>query len=82
MNLELASPEEVGVDPTRLELFLRRARLEVEQGHAPSVQVAVARNGRLVAFETYGDATNDSKYILQSVGFPAQWDPKLGIHVT
>ena len=68
MNFELASPESVGVDPARLDLFLRRARLEVEQGHLPSAQVAVARNGRLVAFETYGDATNDSKYILQSVG--------------
>jgi CubicO group peptidase (beta-lactamase class C family) len=68
MNLDLASPEAVGVDPARLELFLNRAKLEVEQSNVPSAQVAVARNGRLVAFETYGDATNDSKYILQSVG--------------
>lgn len=68
MNMELTAPDDVGVDPARLELFLRRARLEVEQGNLPSAQVAVARGGRLVAFETYGDATNDSKYILQSVG--------------
>jgi CubicO group peptidase (beta-lactamase class C family) len=68
MNLEVVAPDEVGVDPERLDLFLRRARLEVEEGNIPSAQVAVARHGRLVAFETYGDATNDSKYILQSVG--------------
>lgn len=68
MSMDLVSAEDAGVDPTRLELFLSRARLEVEQGILPSVQVAVARHGRLVAFETYGAATNDSKYILQSVG--------------
>ncbi len=28
----------------------------------------MARNGRLVAFETYGDAPPDARYILQSVG--------------
>ena len=68
LNSDLVAPEEVGVDPVRLELFLRRARLEVEQGNVPSAQVAVAAQGRLVAFETYGDADNRSKYILQSVG--------------
>jgi CubicO group peptidase (beta-lactamase class C family) len=68
MSKELISAEEAGVDPMRLELFLSRARLEVDQGILPSAQVAVARKGRLVAFETYGSATNDTKYILQSVG--------------
>ena len=66
--MKLVPAEEVGVDPARLELFLSRARLEVDQGILPSVQVAVARHGTLVAFETYGSASNDSKYILQSVG--------------
>ena len=68
MSMELVSPEEAGVDSARLELFLARARLEVDSGVLPSVQVAAARHGKLVAFETYGAATNDSKYILQSVG--------------
>jgi CubicO group peptidase (beta-lactamase class C family) len=68
MNMELAAPDDVGVDPARLDVFLSRVRLEVDQGNLPSAQVAVARGGRLVAVETYGDATNDSKYILQSVG--------------
>ncbi len=71
MSMEVVSPEEAGVDPARLELFLARARLEVDSGILPSVQVAAARHGKLVAFETFssdGSITNDSKYILQSVG--------------
>jgi len=68
MSMDLVSPDDVGVDRARLDLFLNRVRLEVEQGVLPSAQVAVARHGRLVAFETYGDATNDSRYITQSVG--------------
>jgi CubicO group peptidase (beta-lactamase class C family) len=68
MSYDLVAPEEVGVDPTRLELFLQRAKLEVDQGTLPAAQVAVARNGRLVAFETYGDVDPSRKFILQSVG--------------
>jgi CubicO group peptidase (beta-lactamase class C family) len=68
MIMDIVACEDVGVDPVRLQMFLSRARLEVDRGVLPSVQVAVARHGQLVAFETYGDATNDSRYILQSVG--------------
>jgi CubicO group peptidase (beta-lactamase class C family) len=68
LTTDVVAPESVGVDPARLALFLDRVRLEVDQGTLPSAQVAVAREGRLVAFETYGDATDDSRYILQSVG--------------
>lgn len=65
---DLVDAADVGIDPARLDVFLRRARLEVERGPLPSAQVAVASGGRLVAFETYGDATRESRYILQSVG--------------
>ena len=68
VSAEPAAPENVGIDPRRLRLFLDRVRLEVDEGPLPSAQVAVAREGRLVAFETYGDATSDKRYILQSVG--------------
>jgi CubicO group peptidase (beta-lactamase class C family) len=68
MSMELVAPEEVGVDPRRLAVFLDRARLDVDNGALPSVQVAVAAKGRLVAFETYGDSSNEKKYILQSAG--------------
>lgn len=68
MSYEVVDPASVGVDPARLDVFLRRARLEVEHGPLPSAQVAVAKDGKLVAFETYGDARPDARYILQSVG--------------
>jgi CubicO group peptidase (beta-lactamase class C family) len=68
MRRELVPPEDVGVDPSRLKILLERVRLEVEHGPLPSAQVAVGRAGRLVAFETYGDATPQTRYILQSVG--------------
>ncbi|MFJ1968150.1 serine hydrolase domain-containing protein [Streptomyces sp. NPDC087903] len=64
----LVAPETVGVDPHRLDVLLRRVRLEVEHGPLPSAQVAVARGGRLVAFETWGDADRGTRYVLQSVG--------------
>ncbi|MET7688984.1 serine hydrolase domain-containing protein [Streptomyces sp. NPDC005483] len=56
------------VDPERLDVLLRRIRREVERGPLPSAQVAVARGGRLLAFETYGDAGPSTRYVLQSVG--------------
>jgi CubicO group peptidase (beta-lactamase class C family) len=68
MSLELTDARDAGIDQARLDVFLRRARLEVEHGPLPSAQVAVARHGRLVAFETIGDAGPGARYILQSVG--------------
>ena len=68
---EVVPAESVGVDPHRLDVLLRRARLEVEHGPLPSVQLAVARAGRLVAFETWGDPEVEApvpRYVLQSVG--------------
>lgn len=64
----VVAPEAVGVDPHRLDVLLRRIRLEVEHGPLPSAQVAVARGGRLVAFETWGNAEPSTRYVLQSVG--------------
>lgn len=68
MPRALVIPEDVGIDRRRLDLFLSRSRLEVDSGVLPSAQVAVARHGRLVVFETFGEATNEHRYILQSVG--------------
>lgn len=68
MDRDLLDPSRAGVDPHRLEVLLRRVRLEVEHGALPSAQLAVARNGRLVAFHTWGEAGPDTRYILQSAG--------------
>jgi CubicO group peptidase (beta-lactamase class C family) len=65
---DLVDPGQVGVDPERLSLLIDRVRMDVERGPLPSAQLAVARHGRLVCFETFGDAKPETRYILQSVG--------------
>ncbi|WP_410612342.1 serine hydrolase domain-containing protein [Amycolatopsis sp. lyj-109] len=65
---EVAGPAATGVDPRRLDVLLRRVRQAVAETPLPSMQVAVARQGRLAAFETFGDATGRDRYVLQSVG--------------
>ncbi|HUP86619.1 MAG TPA: serine hydrolase domain-containing protein [Acidimicrobiales bacterium] len=42
-----------------------RARREVDD-RLPSCQLALAAEGELVGFETFGDATNDTRYLLWS----------------
>ncbi|MBJ22983.1 MAG: beta-lactamase family protein [bacterium] len=70
MSRELSDAASVGVDPERLAILVRRALHEVESGRLPSCQIALARKGRLVAFETAGDAAPDTRYVLQSAGRP------------
>lgn len=70
LSRELADPASVGVHPGRLRILLDRVREDVRHGPLPSAQIAVARNGRVVAFETYGDATPGTRYITQSAGRP------------
>lgn len=53
---EIIAPASVGVDPEKVAILMRRARLEVESGRLPSCQVALGKGGRLVAFGTIGDA--------------------------
>lgn len=55
-------PEDLGIDRGRLDALLERVRREVDEGLLPACQVAVARHGRLAAFETFGDGTNDSLF--------------------
>ena len=39
--------------------LLESARTDVEAGSVPACQIAVARDGEIVAFETFGDATDE-----------------------
>lgn len=56
--LPIASkPEEAGIDSEKLEALFARARRDVEDGTLPGAQVAVARNGQLAGFRTFGTAT-------------------------
>src|SRR5690606_15850673 len=46
--------------------LLARVRREVDEGLLPAVQVAVAREGRLALFESFGDAGPDSLFCVFS----------------
>ena len=56
----------MGIDQGAVAKLLERARREVDDGLLPSCQVALAYEGELVAFETYGDATPDTRYAVFS----------------
>lgn len=62
----LVDPVEVGIDPAALEALRQRARREIDEGVLPSCQIALARHGRLVLFETLGDAAPGSRYVIFS----------------
>jgi CubicO group peptidase (beta-lactamase class C family) len=62
----VAEPEASGVDPHKVDALVERAHREVDAGLLPSCQVALARDGKLLLFETIGDASPDSRYIIFS----------------
>ena len=51
------SPEAVGVDPDKLDALFQRAEKEVREGLLPSVQIAVARQGKIAGMRTFGTVT-------------------------
>lgn len=70
-NAFAASPEEVGVDPRKLEALFARAEREVREAHLDSVQLAVARRGRIASMRSFGrvgssPATNETLYVVFS----------------
>ncbi len=62
----LADPAEVGIDPDALVALMARAHREIDDGTLASCQLAVAAGGRLVAYETLGEAAPDSRYVIFS----------------
>jgi CubicO group peptidase (beta-lactamase class C family) len=63
---DVADAREVDIDPHRLSELLDRARRDVDSHLLPSCQLAVARHGRLAAFHTFGEATNETRYVIFS----------------
>jgi CubicO group peptidase (beta-lactamase class C family) len=74
-SLVAPSPESVGIDPAALEALFERAEREVREGVLPSVQIAIARDGKIAGMRTFGrarfggveaDASDDSLYCIFS----------------
>jgi CubicO group peptidase (beta-lactamase class C family) len=57
-------------DRRRIDLVLERIRLEVDAGVLPSAQVSINVDGHQYAFESFGAASDDTRYVLQSAGRP------------
>ena len=62
----VVDPGAIGLEPERIDALRQRVRQEVDEGLLPSAQIAVAREGRLGLFETFGDADNDTLYCVFS----------------
>ncbi len=56
-SLLASSPEAVGIDSSALGALFERAEKEVREGTLPSVQIAVAREGKIAGMQTFGRAT-------------------------
>ncbi len=56
----------MGIDQGAVDRLSQRVRRDVEEGVLPSAQVALAKDGELVMFESYGDATDESRYVVYS----------------
>lgn len=63
---KMAHAVAAGLDAQRVEKFLARARREVDEGLLPAAQVAVARNGELALFESFGDVDDDTLFCVFS----------------
>jgi CubicO group peptidase (beta-lactamase class C family) len=55
-----------GLVPERVDALRERVRREIDEGLLPSAQIAIAKDGEVVVHETFGDATNDTRYCIFS----------------
>ncbi|MEM9562160.1 MAG: serine hydrolase domain-containing protein [Actinomycetota bacterium] len=58
------------IDDAAVDRLLTRARREVDDGHLPSAQVALAHEGEIVVEEVFGDADLDTRYCIFSATKP------------
>ncbi len=62
--------EELGLNRARVEDLRGRILHAMEKGPLPALQVALAKDGRLALFETYGDASNSTRFQVYSCTKP------------
>src|SRR5476651_1823704 len=59
--LPRAKPEEVGMSSERLARISATLKADIEAGRIPGAVIAIARHGKLVAFDAYGWRDKDAK---------------------
>ncbi|MGE0822364.1 MAG: serine hydrolase domain-containing protein [Candidatus Binatia bacterium] len=69
------SVQEIGLDPEKVAALFERAERDVKEGLLPACQVAIARNGKIGAMQTFGHAlhgaerppaTNETLFVIMS----------------
>jgi CubicO group peptidase (beta-lactamase class C family) len=66
----VTDPSELGIDKEALAALVARAQADVDAGIVPSCQLALARDGRIAAAVTLGDAVAGSRYVIFSATKP------------
>src|SRR5882724_9760884 len=59
LQLARATPAQVGISPDRLARLDEYMKRQVAGGHIPGAVTLLARHGKIVAFNTYGEADPD-----------------------
>ena len=75
-SLPMAEPEAAGIDPERLEHLVSFVKKGIDAGETPGLVLLVARNGKVVLHEAYGERnpvtkepmTTDSIFRIYSMG--------------
>ena len=62
-----ADPEQLGLDPSKIEALLVRVRRDTDSGLLPAAQVAIARHGKLAVYESFGDANAELALFYQGL---------------
>lgn len=62
----VAPLERLNLSEEKVENLLARVRQEVDEGLLPAAQVAIAKDGQLALFESFGSATDDSLFCVFS----------------
>jgi CubicO group peptidase (beta-lactamase class C family) len=62
--------DDLGLDRERVADLRGRVRHAIDKGPLPSIQFALARNGKLALFETFGAADNSTRYNIFSCTKP------------
>ncbi len=66
----LYPPGQLGLDSDRLDELVARAQRGIDQGPLPSVQIALAKDGKLALFSSLGEADNSQRYNIFSCTKP------------
>ena len=69
-DYKLFHADSLDLNREQLDDLVARVQLAVDEGPLPSAQIALARNGRLALFETFGAADNNTRYNIYSCTKP------------